>query len=180
MKLADIAIFATEKISSGSIQLEEYVTTDSLLQNKRGRENAQNLPPVICNLTQFHKGDVLVANIRPYLKKIWLADSDGGSSSDVLVFRVKDGHSPFFLYAVLMQDNFFDYTMKGAKGSKMPRGDKNQIMRYELPSYSSIDEEKIGKLIANLNDKIQLNIAINHNLPTLDRSSREAEVRRAA
>ena len=73
MKLNDIAEFVTDKISSSSISLDRYVTTDSLLQNRRGREIAQNLPPVPCALTHYKQGDVLVANIRPYLKKVWYA-----------------------------------------------------------------------------------------------------------
>ena len=92
MKLNDIAEFVTDKISSSSISLDRYVTTDSLLQNRRGRETAQNLPPMPCALTHYRQGDVLVANIRPYLKKVWYADSEGGCSSDVLVFRAKNGH----------------------------------------------------------------------------------------
>ena len=34
MKLKDIAEYVTGKVSSEAIQLEAYVTTDSLLQNK--------------------------------------------------------------------------------------------------------------------------------------------------
>ena len=79
-RLGEIAAFVEEKISSSAISLDEYVTTDSLLQDKRGRTVAQNLPPQSCNLTRFKKGDVLIGNIRPYLKKIWLADIDGGCS----------------------------------------------------------------------------------------------------
>lgn len=79
MELSDIATYVTDKVSSKDILLENYVTTDSLLQNKRGRQIAQNLPPVACTLTKYKKGDVLVANIRPYLKKIWQADSNGGA-----------------------------------------------------------------------------------------------------
>ena len=180
MKLAEIAEYVTDKTSSADISLEEYVTTDSLLQNKRGRELAQNLPPVACTLINYKPGDILVANIRPYLKKVWQADSEGGCSLDVLVFRAKKGHSPNFLYAILMQDAFFDYAMKGAKGSKMPRGDKNQIMRYEIPTFSSMEEENIGKMMVNIVSKIYINRQINDNLPMLDRSLREAEARRAA
>lgn len=69
MKLNDIAEFVTDKISSSGISLDRYVTTDSLLQNRRGRETAQNLPPMPCALTHYRQGDVLVANIRPYLKR---------------------------------------------------------------------------------------------------------------
>ena len=167
MKLNDIAEFVTDKISSSSISLENYVTTDSLLQNKRGRETAQKLPPMLCALTHYKRGDVLVANIRPYLKKVWFADSEGGCSSDVLVFRAKNGHYPSFLYTVLIQDAFFDYAMSGAKGSKMPRGDKDQIMRYELPTFTSLEEENIGNIMVDIMSKINVNRQINDNLEAM-------------
>lgn len=106
MKLKDIAEYVTDKISSDAIDLDCYVTTDSLLQNKAGREVAVNLPPQVCTLTHFRQGDILIGNIRPYLKKIWMADIDGGCNADVLVIRAKDGHSPSFIYALLLQDAF--------------------------------------------------------------------------
>ena len=167
MKLSDIAEFVTDKISSSSISLDSYVTTDSLLQNKRGRELAQNLPPMQCALTNYKKGDVLVANIRPYLKKVWFADLEGGCSSDVLAFRAKNGHCSSYLYTVLMQDAFFDYAMSGAKGSKMPRGDKDQIMRYELPTFTPMEEENIGNMLVDIMSKININRQINDNLEAM-------------
>ena len=165
-KLSSIADYVTDKISSNDIALREYVTTDCILQNKKGREIATNLPPQSCCLTRYQHGDVLIANIRPYLKKVWFADIDGGASSDVLVFRAKEGHSPSFLYAVLLQDSFFDYVMQGAKGSKMPRGDKEQILRYEMPTLSC-SEESIGTFFLNLDQKIRLNEQINQNLEAI-------------
>lgn len=165
-KLSSIADYVTDKISSNDIALREYVTTDCILQNKKGREIATNLPPQSCCLTRYQHGDVLIANIRPYLKKVWFADIDGGASSDVLVFRAKEGHSPSFLYAVLLQDSFFDYVMQGAKGSKMPRGDKEQILRYEMPTLSC-SEESIGTFFLNLDQKIRLDEQINQNLEAM-------------
>ena len=166
MKLSEIAFYVEERVNSDTISLEEYVTTDCILQNKRGRECATNLPPQSCSLVCYKKGDVLVANIRPYLKKIWYADMNGAASSDVLVFRAKDGHSSEFLFATLLQDSFYDYVMQGAKGSRMPRGDKEQIMRYEMPTLS-IAEESIGKFIMDINRKIRLNEQINQNLEAM-------------
>ena len=166
MKLSDIAEYVNDRINSDDISLEEYITTDCILQNKAGRDIATNLPPNSCNLTRYKEGDVLIANIRPYLRKIWFADKQGGASADVLVFRAKQGHDPRFLYAVLLQDSFYDYVMKGKKGSKMPRGDKEQIMRYEFPD-SNIPESFIGEYIYNLDRKIVLNRAINQNLEVL-------------
>ena len=69
--------------------------------------------------------------------------------------------------------------MQGTKGSKMPRGDKEQILRYEMPTFSC-SEESIGTFFLNLDRKIHLNERINQNLPILDHSSEEVVVRHAA
>ena len=166
-QLCEIAYFVTDKIPLEKVLLTDYVTTDSLLPNKEGRCVAQNLPPQKCALTHYKCGDVLVANIRPYLKKIWFADREGGASADVLVFRAKSGHSQEFLYASLLQDSFYDYVMKGKKGSKMPRGDKAQIMRYSIPKLSLAEEACIGNMILSFCTKININRQINDNLEAM-------------
>ena len=162
MKLNDIAYFVEDKISSENIKLDQYVTTDSLLQNKKGRTFAQNLPPQKCSLVHFKKGDVLLGNIRPYLKKIWYANIEGGCSQDVLVLRAKNNLESKFLYALLMQDSFFDYEMKATKGSKMPRGDKSHIINF--PCLDLNNKTEIGKLLSSLDDKIALNRRMNAKL----------------
>ncbi|MEE1268745.1 MAG: restriction endonuclease subunit S [Treponema sp.] len=162
MKLNDIAYFVEDKISSENIKLDQYVTTDSLLQNKKGRTFAQNLPPQKCSLVHFKKGDVLLGNIRPYLKKIWYANIEGGCSQDVLVLRAKNNLESKFLYALLMQDSFFDYEMKATKGSKMPCGDKSHIINF--PCLDLNNKTEIGKLLSSLDDKIALNNRINAKL----------------
>ena len=166
-KLSDVAVFVTDKISSKDISLENYVTVDSLRQNKEGRNIASHLPPTDVSLTRFRKGDVLVGNIRPYLKKIWQADKAGACSTDVLVFRAINSHYENFLYATLLQNSFFDYMMRGKKGSRMPRGSKSHIMCFQLPVFSYVEEKRIGDMVASLETKIRLNRQINHNLAPL-------------
>ena len=93
------------------------------------------------NVAVYKSGDTLVSNIRPYFKKIWYADRSGTCSGDVLVFRANQPEHAGYLYSCLRQDRFFDYVMKGAKGTKMPRGDKKQMLTYEIvnsPSAAAI------------------------------------------
>ena len=166
--LSDIACFVEDKVRSSDIELSYYITTDCILPNKQGRTIAQNLPPQECSLTRYTKSDVLIANIRPYLKKIWYADCEGGCSNDVLVLRVLPNHSSAFLFAALSNDRFFDYVMMGTKGSKMPRGDKDQIMRYKIPMMMTYNEEEsIGRMILSIERKIKTNQEINHNLEAM-------------
>ena len=161
-KLSNVSCYVTEKISVDSIDISEYITTDNLLQNKKGRVIAEKLPTQ--KVTRFKKNDILIANIRPYLKKIWQADIDGGASSDVLVVRPNDVIDNNFLYYALTQDSFFEYVMKGSKGTKMPRGDKSQIMDFVIPNLEIDEQIKIGKLLKSIDQKIQINNQINQEL----------------
>ena len=164
-KLSNVSCYVTEKISVDNIDISEYITTDNLLQNKRGRVIAEKLPTQ--KVTKFKKDDILIANIRPYLKKIWQADIDGGASSDVLVVRPNNLIDNNFLYYALTQDSFFEYVMKGSKGTKMPRGDKSQIMNFVIPDLEIGEQIKIGKLLKSIDQKIQINNQINQELEAM-------------
>ena len=106
-----------------------------------------------------------MSNIRPYFKKIWFADCDGGCSNDVLVLRAKENINAKFLYYVLADDAFFNYSTATSKGTKMPRGDKTAIMQYEVPNFDLLTQKKIAAILSNIDEKIELNNRINDNLP---------------
>ena len=109
--------------------------------NKAGAIDATSLPS-IQQTTKCHKGDVLISNIRPYFKKIvYVTDNGCGCSTDVLCFVPKEDRYSAFLFGTLYMDRFFDYMVAGSKGTKMPRGDKQQIMSYPVvrPSEESLD-----------------------------------------
>ena len=161
--LADICEYAKGKVDVAILDEETYISTENMMPNKGGITSASSLP-TIAQTQAFLAGDVLVSNIRPYFKKIWFAEFDGGCSNDVLVFRAKDGVSKRFLYYVLADDTFFDYSMVTSKGTKMPRGDKAAIMKYEVPDFTYEEQGKIAGILEVLDRKIQLNTEINENL----------------
>jgi len=166
--LRDVADYSDSRISLDEINVETYVTTDNLLQNKQGKVSAVKMPKQASNtVTRFDKGDVLVANIRPYLKKIWLAKYSGGSSTDVLTFKVKEGFDATFVYYALFRDDFFEHMMNGSKGTKMPRGDKNQILDFTIPDFDICNQKQIAKVLSDLDDKIELNNKINTELEAM-------------
>lgn len=146
--LKQIAPYSTKRISFSDVETNEYISTDNMLQNCEG-VRAYNGEPNIDSVIEYQENDILVSNIRPYLKKIWFANRTGGCSPDVLVFRVKDRekYDAHFVYYALAQDSFFEHMMLGAKGMKMPRGDKNSILEYEIPVPSIEEQQKIVKQI---------------------------------
>lgn len=160
--LNELCEFRNEKISVNNISIENYVSTENLLPNKAGLTIASSLPSTE-KVQSFRKGDVLVSNIRPYFKKIWLADQDGGCSNDVLVFNARTNVDSAYLYYVLSNDAFFDYATVTSKGTKMPRGDKKSIMQYDVPEYGILLQRKIGRFLKCIDDKITINSRINRN-----------------
>lgn len=162
-KLSDICFYAKGKVNVSGLTDADYISTENMLPNKGGITTASSLPSTI-QTQAYKKDDVLVSNIRPYFKKIWFADFDGGCSNDVLVFRAKEGTDARFLYYVLADDAFFDYSTATSKGTKMPRGDKTAIMQYEVPHFDLPIQKKIAGILADIDDKIALNSNINKNL----------------
>lgn len=124
-RLRDICYQVADHVDYDNANQETYVSTESLMQNKGGRQLASSLPTT-GKITRYKAGDTLISNIRPYFKKIWYAPFEGTCSGDVIVFRANDPSNAPYLHACLRQDSFFDYVMQGAKGTKMPRGDKNK------------------------------------------------------
>ena len=162
-KLSDICSFRKGKISVDGLNRSTYISTENMLPNKCGITEASSLPTV--QLTQeYKKGDVLVSNIRPYFKKIWKATYDGGCSNDVLVFAANSNTDKDFLYYILANDDFFAYSMATSKGTKMPRGDKTSIMKYEVPVMDIELQRRIASILKSIDEKIELNNAINNNL----------------
>lgn len=166
-ELKNICDLINERISANELinnnLASTYVSTESMLPNKRGITNPSSIPNK-GTTTAYKKDDVLVSNIRPYFKKIWSANYDGVCSNDVLVFRAKNTADANFLYYVLANDDFFVYSMATSKGTKMPRGDKASIMKYEVESFDLNTQRKIASILKPIDKKIELNNAINNNL----------------
>ena len=163
--LSSLCEYRKGKVSVDILNKYTYISTENMLPNKGGIVPATSLPN-ISQTQEYKKGDVLVSNIRPYFKKIWLAEYDGGCSNDVLVFKANEDTDNTFLYYVLADEAFFNYSMATSKGTKMPRGDKISIMQYEVPHYDIMEQRKIAQVLRALDKKIELNNEINNNLPS--------------
>lgn len=164
--LSDIACYSKERVAASLLSDDTYVGVENLLPNKAGKKTSERTPTE-GNATKFSSGDILIGNIRPYLRKIWMADIDGGTNGDVLVIHNTNtgAISSEYLYYVLCSENFFDYDTKHSKGTKMPRGDKASVMKYSfrLPSLDRQHEivnilNRLRQYYGSLSDGISFEI----------------------
>lgn len=163
--LSSAAKYSDDRVNGLKVSRDCFVTTDSMVQNKGGITITPVLPKG--NLIAYSEGDILIGNIRPYLKKIWYANRNGGCSPDVLVIQAKSNIDSKFLYYSLFRDDFFIHMMNGSKGTKMPRGDKSQILRFQIPNIELSTQQKIGSVLSSLDSKIELNNRINAELEAM-------------
>ena len=138
--LGEIADYVNDKGDINLFSTETYISTENMLKDKKGIISTFSLPSTGKG-TIFQKSDILVSNIRPYFKKIWKATFEGCCSNDVLCLRVRKNFDSHVLYYTIERNAFFDYVMAGSNGVKMPRGDKEWIMKYPIviPNKQSLD-----------------------------------------
>lgn len=163
--LEDVAEFQKKRISSDLLNNNNYISTENILQNFEGIQYSSSIP-TNTNVIEHQKGDILLSNIRPYLKKVWFSDRKGGCSADVFVLR-GDKCDQHFLYYVIASDRFINYVMSGVKGVKMPRGDKNQMKKYAFSIPTNTEQRKIAKFLSMLDERIKLQNKIIEDLKKL-------------
>ena len=148
--LEKITYYSSERVAASTLTAQNYIGVDNLLPNKKGKTISEYVPSN-GNFIKYRRNNILIGNIRPYLKKIWLATHDGGTNGDVLVICIAKEYElqiiPDFLYYLLSSDDFFYYDMQYAKGAKMPRGNKNIIMEYQVPVPPLPVQEEIVRIL---------------------------------
>ena len=164
--LADICDYSKDRVAVSFLTVSKYYSTENMLPGKAGAVDASSLPS-IAQTTKCKVGDVLISNIRPYFKKIVYCQSDCGCSTDVLCFSPKSSELSAYLFSTLYADHFFDFMVAGSKGTKMPRGDKQQIMTYPICIPSEAELEEFNELAQPILSQIECNRLENISLAAL-------------
>ena len=164
--LSDICFYANDKIDVSKLDTRSYFSTENMLPEKKGASNATQLPTV-SKVTACSRGDTLISNIRPYFKKIVYSEIKCGCSNDVLCFSPKSQKYSSYLFSTLFDDAFFAFMTAGSKGTKMPRGDKVQIMTYPVKLPADNEVEAFNTVAIPILKQIHSNNMENRELASL-------------
>ena len=158
VELGEIAFYVKDKIEADKLNSDNYISADNMIGNVGGITKSEYVPES-GKSSYFIEGDILVSNIRPYFKKMWYATFSGGCSNDVFIIRTKDilVDSKYLFYRLSNQD-FFDFMMAGANGTKMPRGNKNAIITFNINLPPLETQRKIASILSGYDDLIENNL----------------------
>ena len=150
-------------------------TNPSFNENKIGLENIEGKTGRFIetssefegNGIEFIENDIVYGKLRPYLKKVWLAEFAGNAVGDFFIFRNKKNSDAHFLKYLFLSDGFTKEADGSTFGAKMPRVSSDFIrsMTYYLPLLSEqqciasyLDKKcaDIDKVIATQQRRIEL------------------------
>ena len=122
--------------------------------------------------TKFRNGDTIMARITPCLEngktaKVNILDDNeiGFGSTEYIVFRAKEDVDEDFLYYLVCSSIVREPAIKsmiGSSGRQRVQTDVVQNLDVPVPPYE--EQCLIGGILRDLDDKIELNNAINQNL----------------
>ncbi len=148
------------------LDLEDIQAGGNLLVKTRVGER-----PFIGEKTVFKKGQVLYSKLRPYLKKVLIADEDGISTPELISFDTFGGvNSQYIVYCLL--NSFTSKSIdKRSYGIKMPRVDAGFMINLPVPIPPLSEQNYIVEIIQEAFSCLEtintLQIQYHDNLTTL-------------
>ena len=161
--------YRKDRISANEVDENNYISTENMLPNRGGVQTTTSVADGK-TFPAYEERDILLSNIRPYFKKIWFADKKGGCSNDVLVLKANQSVDEKFLYYVLSDNNFFNYSTVTSKGTKMPRGSKTAIMKYLVPDIDRHTQKRIADMLSTYDELIENN---NRRIALFEKAAQE-------
>ncbi|WP_026947069.1 restriction endonuclease subunit S [Algoriphagus marincola] len=154
-KLGDpeVSSFVNQKVKVDELEDDSYVSTENLLSDFGGKVKISKLPNS-GSFNCFLPGDILLSNIRPYLKKVWLSNQKGAASNDIIIIRNNRNLDSLFFSFLLKSDRFINHIMKSAEGVKMPRGNKDSIKEFKIVVPKRDEQLKIAELLTAIDIEI--------------------------
>ena len=158
MKLGEISSYgdAATKImaidvtdNTWILELEDIEAGGRLLVKKRADSRKS-----IGEKTVFKKGQVLYSKLRPYLKKVLVADENGISTPELISFDLyADINANYIKYC--LTNSYVDRVInKRSYGIKMPRVDAGFMVNLPIPVPPIQEQDRIVKLVENIMDEI--------------------------
>ena len=147
----DVPYIGLEHIEEGNLRLNGYGSSKNVGSAK----------------FLFREGDVLFGKLRPYFRKVIRAPFDGVCSTDIWVVRTKTGVEQGYLYYWMAAEDFVEFATSGSEGTRMPRAKWEHVSRFSRPMLDISEQRAIAQILGTLDDKIELNRQMNHNVINL-------------
>lgn len=121
------------KVSPGELAPETlYVGLEHIEPGSPRLGDGGRAADVSSLVTPFLPGDTLFGRLRPYLRKVALADKVGVCTPEVLVLRPTASVLPGFLHLLASAPSTIEHAVAASAGTRMPRTSPTDLARIEV------------------------------------------------
>lgn len=113
-----------------------------------------NSNDVLSNSFKFNKGEVLYGRLRPYLRKVYVAEFDGCCSTEVFPIKSDAVVSEFIKYWFLT-DEITNKINASSAGCRMPRGNMNEVKKYPFYYPTKSTQREIVSRLDTLSARVR-------------------------
>lgn len=165
---SDIAVLIKNNIKSDDICDDiHYIGLEHLERKHIFITSYGNGSDVSSNKSAFNKGDLLFGKLRPYFHKVAITPFSGICSTDILVFRAKEKFYKSLMAMYSFTDEFVAYANLRSTGTRMPRAEAKDLLKYKIILPNKDILEKFELLLEDYWAKGQLNNNENDHLTAL-------------
>lgn len=165
---SDIAVLIKNNIKPDNICDDiHYIGLEHLERKHIFITSYGNGSDVSSNKSAFNKGDLLFGKLRPYFHKVAITPFSGICSTDILVFRAKEKFYKSFMAMYAFTDEFVAYANLRSTGTRMPRAEAKDLLKYKIILPNKDILEKFELLLEGYWTKGQLNNNENEQLTAL-------------
>lgn len=107
----------------------------------------------------FILGDIVYGKLRPYLKKVWLAEFEGNAIGDFFVYRAKENANNNYIKWLFLTEDFTSIVNQSTNGAKMPRVSSDFIKDLEFFLPPIEEQETIAAYLGDVTGKVDALIA---------------------
>ena len=167
VKLGDIVELKRESYQPKPDEVLPYIGLEHIGQGTLRLISVGKSNEVTSTKSYFSKGDILFGKLRPYFRKVVRPKFNGVCSTDILVLTSKNPRkfNQTFLFYLMASQEMIDLATASSSGTKMPRADWKVLQNLEISIPEDVNEqERIGKILETIDDKIDINIRMNKTL----------------
>jgi len=155
-RLEQFAILVKDIYKPNGKDEQKYIGLEHIEQETLRLNSVGNSTDVISNKFLFQANDILFGKLRPYFRKVIKPKFSGICSTDIWVFRAKEGFSQDFLFYFLANWDFVNTASSGEGGTRMPRADWKFLSKTKWLLPPLPEQKAIAAVLSSLDDKIDL------------------------
>lgn len=155
--LGDVIERISNRVNPQEFPDENYISLKHLDKSSPRAHRHGLAEEVTSKKYRFEEGDILFGKLRPYFRKVVLAEFDGVCSTDINVIKPKEGIDRNFLHYTLFRQDLIAIADKTSTGTRMPRADWDVLNDVEIALPPIEEQKRIAKALHDLDSKISVN-----------------------